>query len=118
MRKAWQLGISVPWIRAAERVISDLCSAVPWHLEDADGEEVDDETGDPDALAVQRLLEKPQAQTKLGRKLTRRDLWSLTYRHMGLCGNAFWYLDERNMLGVPTSVLYIRPDRMDPEYSD
>jgi len=43
MRRAWELGISVPWIRAAERAISGACSTVEWHLEDGDDTEIDDE---------------------------------------------------------------------------
>jgi phage portal protein BeeE len=114
MRKAWQLGISVPWIRRAEMVISDLCSTTDWHLEDALDVEIDDETTDQDARRIKALIEKPYANTVIGKKYTRRDLWALTFRHMGLCGNAFWYLDGVDGLGIPSNTLYIRPDRMTP----
>lgn len=114
MQKAWQLGIAVPWIRAAERVIAGSCSTVEWHLEDDDDTEIDDEYNDVLAQAARSLLEKPQQYVDTGAKLTRRELWALTFRHMGLCGNAFWYMDQMNVYRLPRALLYIRPDRMTP----
>jgi SPP1 gp7 family putative phage head morphogenesis protein len=114
IRQAWQMGIQVPWIRAAERVITDLASTATWHLEDENDEEIDDTNGDPDAQRIQRLLEQPQANLAVGRKMTGREMKALTIRHMGLCGVAFWYKDETDGMGIPRSFLYIRPDRMWP----
>jgi hypothetical protein len=107
MQMAWKLGISVPWIRAAERVIGGEFATVPWHLED-DNEATIDKGDAFDLIAT------PQMNTTLGKKLTRNDHWRLTCRHMGLCGNAFWYLDGLNTYGQPNAILYIRPDRMTP----
>lgn len=117
MRRAWELGISVPWIRAAERAISGACSTVDWHLEDADDVEIDDEYTGTFAQQARALLEKPTAQlpTEAGKQLTRREMWALTFRHMGLCGNAFWYLDQPNIYGIPLAIKYLRPDRMTPD---
>ena len=115
MRRAWQMGISVPWIRVAEKAISDAAAGVEWHLEDENDAEIDDTTTDLDARRVRALFEKPQSAITVGKKLTRRDLWALTFRHMGLCGNAFWYLDGLDGLNIPTAILYIRPDRMTPK---
>lgn len=114
MRRAWQIGTSVPWIRAAERVITGLGSTVPWHLEDADDTEVDDKYQNPTAQEARLLIEKPQAALPVGQKLSRRELWALTLRHIGLCGNAFWLLDQLDPRGIPAAVIYIRPDRMTP----
>lgn len=117
MRRAWELGISVPWIRAAERAISGACSTVEWHLEDQDDVEVDDEYKGPFAQQARALLEKPTANlpAEAGKQLTRREMWALTFRHMGLCGNSFWYLDQPNGFGIPLAIKYLRPDRMTPD---
>ncbi len=117
MKRAWELGISVPWIRAAERAISGACSTVEWHLEDEDDVEIDDEYPDRFAQEARTLLEKPTAKLpdEAGKQLTRRELWALTFRHMGLCGNAFWFLDQPNIYGIPAAIKYLRPDRMTPD---
>ena len=118
MAKAWQLGIEVPWIRAAERVISGRVQSLGWHLEDENGETVDDETTDRNAQEARLLIEKPQAALGIRSIMFRSDLWRLTMRHVGLCGNAFWYLDSPNAYGIPKGILYIRPDRMTPVEDD
>ena len=108
MQRAWQLGIDVPWIRAAERVIAAEFVTVGWHLEDEDDQPID--TGE-----AWDLMSTPQQDVGVGKRLTRSDLWRLTCRHMGLCGNAFWLLDAMDGNGIPRNILYIRPDRMTPE---
>ena len=112
MRSYWMAAHRNPWISGSERLISGKVAGVEWHLEE-DGEEVD-ATSSPLAQATLQLLEKPQDNLQIGRKMTRRELWNQTSRYMGLCGNAFWLMDERNMLGLPNSLLWIRPDRMTP----
>lgn len=115
MQQAVRLGRSVPWIHLAERIISGDCSSIGWHLEDGDEVEIDSKYPGVDAQRARLLIEKPQMNIAIGRKLTRRDLWNLTFRHMGLAGNAFWYLDQGDALAdIPASILYIRPDRMTP----
>ena len=102
-----------PWIRAAERVISGKFSTVEWHLEDADDTEIDDLYTDQRYQDVRTLIERPQATVTIGRQMTRRELWSITSRHMGACGNAFWYLDQLEPTGkTPGAILYIAPWRM------
>ena len=66
MRMAMSVGQEVSWIRAAERVISgkiggdpDLSGAVKWHLEDPDGDTIDDEYKDERAVEAYRLLAYP-----------------------------------------------------------
>ena len=96
------------WVHTAEEAICNRLVGVPWHLEDDDGETVDD-SSDEQYKAVMRLLRRPNP------KATYRSLIKLTARHLGLCGNAFWYLDQRDMLaGTPLSILYINPARMTP----
>lgn len=112
MRAYWQAAHRNPWISGSERLISGKVGAVEWHLE-VDGEEID-ESSDPLAQAAVALMEKPQANIDIGRQMTRRELWNQTSRFMGLCGNAFWLMDERNVFGLPNSLLWIRPDRMTP----
>lgn len=114
IRQAWKLGISTPWIRAAERVLASKVASITWHLEDAAGEEIDKSYPRPQAQEAVDLIARPQAAAAVGKRLSRRDLWALTCRHVGLCGNAFWYLDEQDSYGIPRSCLYIRPDRMTP----
>lgn len=119
MRKAWQLGIEVPWIRMAERVISGRFAGASWHLEDPEGETIDDKYPDKDAVRAVQLLEKPQAmvpEIAASAKLSGAGLRELTSRHEGLCGSGFWYLDQREMFaGTPGSLLYLRPDLMEPK---
>jgi SPP1 gp7 family putative phage head morphogenesis protein len=114
MRQAWKLGIEVPWVRAAELVIAGKVQGLPWHIEDGDGDTVDDDYAGTDAQDIRTLLEKPMANLPVGQQMFRTALWRLTCRHIGLCGNSFWYLDGLNTFGEPNAILYIRPDRMSP----
>ncbi len=119
MTQALRIGHQVDWIRAAERVISGKISTCLWHLEDPEGERIDDEyEGDPRAIVAFDLLDKPQAHVPLqdvGVRSTRRQMWDVTSRHMGLAGSGVWFLDMRDGLGIPGAILYIRPDRLVPE---
>ena len=114
MNAALGLFRSNPWVHIAEKTISDRFAKVEWHLEDGEGNTIE-ESGEgvsPAELAVQQLFERPNT-TK-----TRRQLWQITCRHLGLTGNSFWYLDQRNVLsGAPLSILYINPVRMTPRIS-
>lgn len=109
MAEAEALFHSAPWVAEAERIISGRMGRVPYHLEDEDGETLTRKTS---TLAASLLdaLDKPSPGK------TRRQLWSLTGRHMGLAGNGFWYLDQRDLLGgTPLQTLYINPARMTPQ---
>lgn len=89
------------WVHAAESLIDSKFATVAWHLERA-GETVEEES------ELQRLLRKPAPD------MTRTHLWRITCRHLGLTGNAFWYLDQQDVLGTPTQILYLNPARMTP----
>ena len=105
MAEAEALFHSNPWIGAAERAISGRAGRVGYHLEDENGDTLDPTT--PLNASLISLIEAPKLRQ------TRRQLWSLTARHMGLAGNAFWYLDQRDLLaGTPLQILYINPARM------
>jgi phage portal protein BeeE len=107
-RAAQKISHEHPWVATAERVISGKIATVEWHLEDAEEERVPDNGTGP-AAEVRRLLERPNP------RMTRRFLWQLTSRHLGVCGNAFWYLDQRTGdTGVPLAIYYINPARMTP----
>jgi portal protein len=102
MKYAQTISRKNPWVNTAEGIICGKASTVPWHLEDANGDTVEDTT----ALAV---LERPNPM------MTRSKLWNITLRHMGVCGNAFWFLDQRDGLaGTPLEIYYINPARMRP----
>lgn len=117
MRQAQGLYHSHPWVHAAEHIVSSRAAGVEWHLEDDQGETVDDKYPDKRAVAVRDLLEKPQASFgPAKRQTTGRELRQLTFRHKGLCGNGFWYKDQRDEFGTPRSFLYINPARMTPRY--
>jgi phage portal protein BeeE len=91
------------------------CIGLPWHLEDENDDEVADESS-PEAKAIQALMERPQAALVGRKQMTRRELWSLTSRHVGLCGMAYWYLDQLDALGrTPTAILYVNPARVWPQ---
>jgi phage portal protein BeeE len=97
-----------PWVNVAERAVTARFVRLPWHLEDGDGETIDD-TSDEAYRTILRLVERPN------QRMTRRQLWSITLRHIGLCGNAFWYLDQRDLAAdTPLQILYINPARMTP----
>lgn len=114
MREAQALYRTNPWIRSAENAVTRRVVGVNWHIEDETDEEVQDTTGNPRLKPVQTLMEKPQEFADVGRKMTRSQLWSITSRHMGLCGVAYWYLDGLDAARVPTSILYVNPARIWP----
>lgn len=102
------------WVYDAEHTVSTRAGGVPWHLEDGNDNEVEE---DSRYKAIRDLLEKPQAalaiEERQGSLQYRRNLWTLTLRHMGLVGWTFWYLDQTEALnGIPTSILYLNPARV------
>jgi HK97 family phage portal protein len=107
MKEAQAVSHSNPWVATAERIISGKFATVGWHLEDAQENEVPITSGLP--AIINTLIERPNP------RMTRRVLWQITSRHLGVCGNAFWFLDQRDGLnGAPLSIYYINPARMTP----
>jgi len=105
------------WIRTAESVVTRKAIGLPWHLEDAEDEEIpDNASGELGRIVA--LLEKPQAalppEQRQEALVTHRALWSLTSRHIGLCGMAYWYLDQIDGQGIPLAILYVNPARVWP----
>ena len=116
MAQAQEVGRSNLYIRAAERVIGERFSTVGWHLEDANDEPI--ESG-PIVDLMERPYRPQPGDPIAATPQTRAGLWRITCRHMGLCGNAFWYLDRADALaGTPLSLLYINPARMTPSEDD
>jgi phage portal protein BeeE len=117
MREAQALYHSNPWIRTAEAVVTRKVVGLPWHLEDAEDEEIADDVGG-EVGAIRALLEKPQAalasEMRQEAVITRRGLWAITSRHIGLCGMAYWYLDQVDGAGTPLAILYVNPARVWP----
>ena len=108
MKRAQEISRTNPWIDRAERTITGRGASVPFHLEDEDEETVDDESR-PEFQEIRNLLELPN------RDWTRRQLWGITLRHMGVCNHAFWYLDQRDAVaGRPLAIYYLNPARMTP----
>ena len=110
-------------IRSAERVISNRLASTDWDLEDTQGRTVGEENLEPGALAVLELLNvpyKPQpGDPRTATPRTWAQLIAVTSRHMGLCGAAYWYLDQADGLaGTPLQILYINPARMTPAIDD
>lgn len=126
MKEAQAVGMSDITIRAAERVISNRLSTTGWHLEDAEDREVGEGEGqnnDPAYIAVRDLLLTPYRPAPGDPQSTTPRTWAglsaITSRHMGLCGSAFWYLDQADALaGTPLQILYINPARMTPVLDD
>lgn len=107
MAEAQGLFHSNGWVAAAERALGGLFVGLDWHLEDADGETVDDSSPENEQQVL-ALMARPSTKS-------RSKLWGVTFRHLGLCGNAFWYLDQREpVAGTPLSIMYINPARMTP----
>src|SRR5438046_1681676 len=108
MAKAYKIGIEVPWVRKAEDVIASRFSTVDWDLDDPEDNEINETYPVQAAIAPWQLLRKPQANVDIGQRLTRTQLWRLTSRHMGLCGNSFWFKDQPEALaGTPLALLYV-----------
>ena len=87
-----------------------------WHLIDANGEPVIDDSA-PDLLAVRDLLLNPQgAVPEEERQPGIDDFTSLltqTLRYMGLCGQTWWYLDGTEALGgTPAAIFHLAPWRL------
>lgn len=118
MREAQALYYSHPWVRRAEKTVTSKVAGLPWHIEDQNDDEVDDETVDPRLKAVRDLIEKPQAalppEDRQPGITTRRGLVSITSRHMGLCGVSYWYLDQMDQAGLPLALIYVNPARLWP----
>jgi hypothetical protein len=112
MAQAQALYHQNPWVRTAETVVTRRVVGLDWHLEDANDEDIPDNApGIPGE--IYRLLERPQAMLEgIGRKMTRRDIWSITSRHIGLCGMAYWYLDQMNENRLPLGIIYVNPARV------
>jgi phage portal protein BeeE len=113
MREAQALYHANPWIASAERTVTRRVAGLPWHLEDENDEEIE-EGGTGPTSVVRQLLDRPQANLpNVGRKMTRRELWSVTSRHMGLCGMAYWYLDQPDAsYKFPLGIMYVNPARV------
>ena len=102
MREAQAMSYANPWIALLERMICGRFVGAEWHLED----DADDEITSGPAWD---LMRNPSPN------MTRRDLWWITLRHLGVCNNAFWYLDQLDFAaGTPLQVLYVNPARMTP----
>jgi hypothetical protein len=118
MREAQRLYHVHPWIRRAESTVTSKVANLPWHLEDENDDEVDDETTNPALESIQHLLEKPQdalpPEERQPGLTTWRGLISITSRHLGLCGPSYWFLDQMDQGGVPLALLYLNPARITP----
>lgn len=114
MRKWLDIATQAGWPRTAEDAIATALLNQPWVIEDAQEKEVDAQYADAISRSAYDLLEKPQAKVELGRQHTRSEFVRLTLRHVGICGTAFWFLDQLNGLGLPEALLYIQPWRMTP----
>mgnify|MGYP000167598961 CR=1 FL=1 len=118
MREAQMLYHANPWVHSAEQTIVRRVAGLPWHLEDENDEESEGEPAGNVKIAHD-LLEKPQLNADVGRKMTRRGLWSITTRHIGLCGMGYWYLDQMDAYArIPLSILYVNPARVWPAEDD
>ena len=113
MNEALALYRSNPWVHIAEKTVADRFARLEWHLENANGDTIsEDQPGiSPAELMIAALIERP-TQNK-----TRRQTWGLLSRHLGLAGNHFWYLDQRNLQlagNTPLQLLPLNPVRMTP----
>lgn len=117
-QEAQRIAVANPWIRAAERVISQRVGRAEWHLEDDADEEIGPESP-PEQQAVFDLLRRPYRPGKgepvQASPRTWSDLITLTIRHMGVCGYGFHYLSRMEALaGTPLEILYVNPGRIIP----
>lgn len=100
------------WVAAAERAVFGRILRTVWRLEDGEGDTVERKTH-PAAVPLLDLIDSPNRQT------SRRMMWGLTLRHLGLCGNSAWLLDQREALnGTPGALYYLNPARLSPVRRD
>jgi len=112
MRDAQVLYHTNPWIRTAEATVTRKVVGLDWHLENQNDDEISEDAGGIEG-SVRMLLERPQALLNVGRRMTRRELWAITSRHIGLCGMAYWYLDQMEPTArTPLGILYVNPARV------
>ncbi len=115
MRRAQMAYHMNPWVGTAEAVVTRKVVNLPWHLEDGEDEEYD-EKAPPEVMAAKLLIERPQYLLPNARSYSatnsKRLMWSLTSRHIGLCGMAHWYGERVNTQGIPVAWLYVNPARM------
>lgn len=118
IRRAQQMYHENAWINSAERTVTRHVRSLPWHLEDTDDELIDDETADPVERAIQALMEKPQEALPPEKRqvglTSRKNMWEITSRHMGICGVSYWFLDSLDQNGIPAAILYVNPARLWP----
>ena len=116
MKNALTVAKQSGWIDDAEAVIGGTIAGQPWHLVDAQNIEITSTYPEDAGKQALALTTQPQLNVQMGARYTRTQLWALTFRHMGICGNSFWYLDQRDAYaGAPAAILYIAPWRMWPE---
>jgi len=112
MAEAQNLYHTNVWVAAAERAIVSRVLRTPWRLEDENGDTIDEDSG-PGAVQLLEHLEHPNL------RMSRRTLWEITLRHLGLCGNSFWLVDERSLGdGTGLALVYINPARLTPALAD
>lgn len=127
MRRAQVAYHANQWVGLAESTVTRKVIGLPWHLEDGNDEEYREDVSDgegvpmtPEVKAARQLIERPQmlmAGSRPGTS-TRRLMWGLTVRHLGLCGMAYWFGDRFDIRGIPQAWLYINPARMWPAEDD
>lgn len=110
MARAQHAYRSHPWIGAAEAVVTRKVCGLPFHFEDAEGEEYAPD--DPKLDVIEALLGNLSMG---GRKLSWFDFESLLSRHIGLCGMGYVYLDQTEAVGgTPLGLVYVNPARVWP----
>jgi hypothetical protein len=98
------------WVGAAEAVVTRKTCGLPWHFEDPEGDEYEDD--DPKLAVITDLLAN---LTMGGRKLSWYDFESILSRHVGLCGMGYVYLDQMEAVGkTPLGLVYVNPARVWP----
>jgi hypothetical protein len=122
MMKRAQLAYHVnPWVGTAESVVTRKVVGLPWHLEDGEDEEYEDDAP-PEVQAAKLLIERPQYVLPDAKAYSstnsKRLMWSLTSRHIGLCGMSHWYGDQMDLAGIPVAWIYVNPARMWSETDD
>lgn len=103
----------VGWFYKAGRVIAGDVASLPSRLEDAEGNAVTAAPGSP-LYRLARVLDRPNPAAARSIGYPRRLLWERTVVCLDFTGNAFWYLEQPDSLGIPSRTLLITPDRMTP----
>ena len=100
-----------PWVYASAKAIAENIAGVPWRIYDGEIKEdnaLPDNSDDP----MVRLFREVNPW------MSRFQLWEATFLYLGLTGECFWILEDRDKDGIPAEILPFGPSVIEPIVSE